>query len=274
MTTYAAALAYRGLFGLFPFALLVFTLLGVLGFEAFFERLIDLAGSGSASQTPGPLDPAVKENQERVEPLENLIRQARDQAGGGLLSFSVAVSFYSVYVAARTLTEALNAAYEVEETRPGWKRVAIPAVFGPALAIMTIAAIGLMLVGPQLIESLAGLIGLEKLFVTLWGWLRLPVALVLIVLVLSVAYRFAPDTDQPYRFVTPGAAVAVVSWVIVSLGFSFYLSNFANYGATYGSLGAAIGLLFYFYLSASVVLFGAEVNAAVYYRLRRKRNLK
>jgi membrane protein len=82
-------------------------------------------------------------------------------------------------------------------------------------------------------------------------------------LTLSLVYRFAPNAVQPYRFITPGAAIAVAAWVITSLGFSLYLAYFADYGATYGSLGAAIGLLFYLYLTASVVLFGAEVNAAI-----------
>ena len=263
MTTYAAALAYRSLFGLFPFVLLVVVLLAVLRFDSFFERLIDMADSGAPPKITGPLESVAGEGRKQAEPLERLIRQARERAGGGLLSFSAAVSLYSVYVAARTLTEALNAAYEVAETRPGWKRIATSAVFGPALALLTIAAIGLMLAGPRLIEGLAGLVGLDDLFVSLWGLLRLPVALVLLGLVLSIVYHFAPNVEQSYRLVTPGAAVAVASWVAVSLGFSFYLSNFANYGATYGSLGAAIGLLFYLYLSASVVLLGAEVNAAI-----------
>ncbi|MGF1472871.1 MAG: YihY/virulence factor BrkB family protein [Rubrobacteraceae bacterium] len=272
MTTYAAALAYRGLFGLFPFVLLVVTLLAILPFDTFFERLVNSTGSESPDRVQGPLGPIVEQSREQAGSLRQIIRQAQKQASGGLLSFSVAVSMYSVYVASRTLAEALNAAYGVDETRPGWKRIALTVLFGPALALMFVTAAGLLVAGPWLINGLSGLIGLQDLFVTLWSWLRLPVALVLLILVLSVVYRFAPDTDQPYRFVTPGAAVAVVSWVILSLGFSFYLSNFADYGATYGSLGAAIGLLFYFYLSASVVLFGAEIDAFILKRFERRRS--
>jgi membrane protein len=89
--------------------------------------------------------------------------------------------------------------------------------------------------------------------------------------VLSVVYRFVPDTDRSFWSATPGALFAVIAWTIASLGFSFYLANFADRGLTYGSLGTAVGLLVYLYLSASVVLLlGAEVNAAVY-RLRRGR---
>jgi membrane protein len=80
-----------------------------------------------------------------------------------------------------------------------------------------------------------------------------------------VVYRYGPDARQRFRSVVVGAALAVVLWAISSVGFSIYLANFADYGVTYGSLGAAVGLLFYLYLSASVVLLGAEINAAIYH---------
>jgi membrane protein len=174
------------------------------------------------------------------------------------------VSLYSVYTLARTLVEALNAAYEVGETRPAWKRLLLLVAFGPVLAAATITAIGAVLIGSRLAERIAGLVGLDDVAVAIWAWLRLPLAVFLLAVVLSVVYRFAPDVDQPYRLVTPGAAVAVIAWILASVGFSVYLANFADYGATYGSLGAAIGLLLYLYLSASVVLVGAEINAAIH----------
>jgi membrane protein len=263
MTTYAAALAYRALFALFPFTLLVVMLLGVLDLGGFFDRILEQSRSEPAQPVSTPLEPAVDEGRQHVQLLESLIEQARRQAGGGLISFGVAASLYSVYVAARTLTEAMNAAYEVAEMRPGWKRSLLSAVFGPALALLVIVAVVLMLVGPEIVGWIAGLVGLDAVFVALWGWLRLPVALFLLAAVLSIVYRFVPDVDQSYRLVTPGAGFAVVAWVVTSLGFSLYLAYFAHYGATYGSLGAAIGLLFYLYLSASVVLLGAEVNVAI-----------
>jgi membrane protein len=152
----------------------------------------------------------------------------------------------------------------VDETRSRWKRLLLLVAFGPALAVATIAASGSMLVGARLAERAAGLVGLDGVVVVLWSWLHVPAALILLAVVLSVVYRFAPAANQPYRQVIPGATIAVIAWTVASLGFSFYLANFANYGATYGSLGAAIGLLFYLYLTASMVLLGGEVNAAVY----------
>jgi len=264
MTTYAEQLSYRGLFGLFPFIILVFALLAVLQLDAVFDRLIDAAMGAPPQQIPEPLEPVAEEGRAQAEFLRPLIKQAREQAGGGLLSFGILLSLWSVSAVAFTLTEALNVAYGVEETRSRRKRFAFTLVFGPFLALTFIVACGLMLIGPQVAGWLAELAGLDEAWVALWAWLRFPVALLLLTVVLSVVYRFAPDTDRSFWSATPGALFAVIAWALASLGFSFYLANFADRGLTYGSLGTAVGLLVYLYLSASVVLLGAEVNAAVH----------
>ena len=263
MSTYAAALAYRGLFGLFPFVLILVVLVGALGFPDFFDRAMDQARAQSSRYVPQQLEPVVEPAREQVQPLLGMIERAEKQAGGNLLFFGVAVALWSVSAVARTLTEAFNVAYQVAETRRWWKQLVLSLAFGPVLALVVIVSVALMLVGPQLVGSIAALVDLDELFVRLWGWLRFPVALLLLAVVLSVVYRFGPNAKQRFRSVVPGAALSVVLWAISSVGFSFYLANFANYGVTYGSLGAAVGLLFYLYLCASVVLFGAELNAAI-----------
>jgi membrane protein len=154
------------------------------------------------------------------------------------------------------LIEAFNTAYELNETRPGWKRFAFSWAFSPVLALLGLVSVGLMLIGSRLVERVAGVVGLDELFVYLWRWLRYPVALFLLGAVLSVVYYYGPDAKQRFRSVVLGTALAVVAWAISSVGFSVYLATFANYGVTYGSLGAAVGLLLYLYLSASVVLLG------------------
>ena len=108
---------------------------------------------------------------------------------------------------------------------------------------------------------------LDELFVRLWGWLRFPVALFMLAVVLSLVYRFGPNARQRFRSV---ALERCSPWCFGrsprGVAFTFYLATFANYGLTYGSLGAAVGLLFYLYLCASVdVLIGAELNAAIYH---------
>jgi membrane protein len=263
--TYAAALAYRGLFGLFPFVLILVVLAGALGLAEYLEGAIDQASAESSQYVPQQLEPVVERGKEQLQPIQRMIEQAQRQAGEVMFLFGVALALWSTSALAGTLTEALNAAYEVPETRHWWKVRALSLAFGPVLALMVIVSVGLMLVGPQIVERIAELVGLDDVFVSLWGWLRFPIALSLLAVVLSFVYRLGPNVDQRFRSVSVGAALAVILWAISSVGFSFYLANFANYGVTYGSLGAAVGLLFYLYLSASVVLLGAEVNAAIYH---------
>jgi len=265
MTTYAEQLSYRGIFGLFPFIILVFTLLAVLQIDAVFDRLIEAATGAQQQQIPEPLKPVAEEGRAQTEFLRPLIEQAREQAGGGLFSFGIVVSLWSVSAVAFTLTAALNAAYGVEETRSRRRRFAFALIFGPFLALVLIVACVLMLIGPQVAGWLAGLAELDEAWVALWAWLRFPLALFLLAAVLSVVYRVVPDTERSFWSATPGALFAVIAWAITSLGFSFYLAHFADRGLTYGSLGTAVGLLVYLYLSASVVLMGAEINAAIYH---------
>jgi membrane protein len=239
-------------------------LLGALGLPDFFDRAMDQASAQSSRYVPQQLEPVVEPAREQVQPLLAMIERAEKQAGGNLLFFGVAVALWSVSAVARTLTEAFNVAYQVTETRRWWKQLLLSLAFGPILALVVIVSVALMLIGPQLVGGIADVVNLDELFVRLWGWLRFPLALLLLAVVLSMVYHFGPNTRQRYRSVVPGAALSVVLWAISSVGFSIYLANFADYGATYGSIGAAVGLLFYLYLCASVVLLGAELNAAIY----------
>ncbi len=251
MTTYAAALAYQTLFSLFPFVLFLVALLGFLQIPAFFDWLLDQARTVLPEQAMGI--------------VEQVIGQIRGQSSGGLLSLGIIIALWAASSAVRMLMNALNAAYDVAEDRPAWKRYLLSIFYTLILAVVIILAVGLMLVGPQVMEWLVDQIGLGPLFVTLWAWLRLPVAILLLMVVVALVYYLFPNVDQPFRFITPGSVLAVVVWIAASFGFSFYVSNFASYSATYGSLGAVIVLLLYFFVSAAVLLFGAEVNAQVYY---------
>jgi membrane protein len=193
-----------------------------------------------------------------------VIGQVRSQSQGWLLLVGIAVGLWSAPSTVLLLMVAVNAAYEVEETRPIWKRLLLSIGYTLGLAVLTIVATVLMMVGPQAVAWLANEIGIGTLFVGLWTWLRWPLAVVLLMLVVAIAYYIVPDVDEPFRFVSPGAVLAVIGWLAVSIGFSYYVAGFANYGAIYGSLSAVIVLLLEFFISASVLLLGAEVNAAIY----------
>ena len=250
MPTYAAALSYHALFALFPFLIFLVALLGFLHIPQFFDWLLEQA------RTAMPSDAYAR--------LEEVIAQVEGSQPGGLLSFGIIAALWGASSGVRALMQALNRAYDVEETRATWKQYLLSVLYTLGFAVLLIVAAALMLVGPQAIEWLAGQVGLGDAFVTVWTWLRWPVAVVLLMLTAALVYYVLPNVDQPFRLITPGAVVAVIVWIVASLGFSFYAQNFANYNATYGSLGSVVVLLFYFYISAMVLLLGAEINAEVY----------
>ena len=258
MATYAAALSYQVFLSLFPFVLFLMVLLGFLQIPDFFDWLMDQARTMVPEQAMGQ--------------VEQIVTQIRDQASGELLSFAVVIALWASSAAVRMTMHALNVAYDVEEERPAWKRYPLSIVYTVFIAVLVIVAVGLMLVGPQVMERLAGQVGLDTLFVMLWAWLRFPVAILLLMVFVALVYYMFPNTDQPFRFITPGAVLAVIVWVAASFGFSYYVSNFANYGAINGSLGAMIVLLLYILISAAVLLFGAEVNAEIYQRFAEGEN--
>jgi membrane protein len=271
MLTHAAALAYQGLFALFPFIIFLGVLVVVLQVDNLFERLREQASSQPPLQVPGPLGSLVEQARSSLPkdilaPVEGLVEQGKEVAASKLLPFGIVFfALWSASGVALTLIDTLNIVNQVEETRPLWRRLALSILCAPAFAVMAIVGVGLLLIWPQLAQWLAEWTGLSEALVALWGWFRIPVALFLLLLVVLFVYRFAPDRDRPVRFVLPGAILAVILWAIASVGFSFYLSNFANYSVIYGSLGTAIALLTYLYLSAVAFLLGEEVNAAIYH---------
>ena len=252
MVEYSTALAYRALFALVPFFALLVALLGFLGINGVFDWMIE------------QVDYTLQER--FAEVVEGWITQSQQYlAQGGLLSGVVILAVWSISSGVRSLTKALNAVHEVEESRPLWKRYPLSFFYALSLAITTILGAGLLLIGPQVVGWIVGLVGLDEVFISLWTWLRLPVALFLLILTVSIVYWAIPNVSHPYRLITPGAVLAVIVWVVASLSFSFYLANFANYSVIYGSLGAAFALLLYFYVSSAVLLFGAEVNEAIHH---------
>ena len=262
--TYAAALAYRGLFALFPFMLLLVVLVSTFGPPDTLDRIVAEVKAQSAEQVPQQLEPVVEQGRQQIEPLEDMAKRAQKRTEGGLILFGVAVALWSISALSSTLADAFNNAYGLTETRPWWKVQALSFASGPLLALAVIVAVVLMLTGSRVVESVAQVFGMRALFVTLWAWLRFPLALVLLWGVLTVVYRNTPAVTVPWRSVMLGAALAVLAWAVASVGFSVYLANFADFGVTYGSLGAAVGLLVYLNISASIVLAGAELNAALH----------
>ena len=245
----AAKLSYYFLLAVFPLLLVLTTLFGYL-------------------TQIGDLRAALLDYFRRVVPSSafQLVVTTLDQissgAGGGKLSIGILGTLWAASNGMAALSHSLNVAYEVKEGRPWWKSRLIAAVLTLAFAIFTAVAMLLVLAGGRMGAFLAGRFGLEDVFAIAWNIGHWLVALVLVLIAVDLLYRFAPDRKNRKReWITPGGIVAVALWVLVSLGFRVYLHFVNSYNATYGSLGAVIVLMLWFYLTSAAVLIGAEVNS-------------
>ena len=250
MHYYAAALSYQVFFSLFPFLIFFVALLGTLNLLGYYDRLLEQIQVLLPERAPGIV----------LQALEQIRSQAHP-----VLSVSIVVALWSASAAVRLTMHALDVAYNVQQKRPVWKKYPLSILYTVLLAVLIIVAVGLILIGSQAVGWLAQEIGLSSVFVALWEWLRLPVAVLLLIVSLVLVYYFFPNIDYPFSFIIPGAVLAVFVSLVTSFGFSLYLNNFASYSATYGSLAAIIVMLLYLYISACILLLGAEVNAQIYH---------
>ncbi|CAK16703.1 YihY/virulence factor BrkB family protein [Pseudomonas entomophila] len=248
MSTYASALAYQMLFSLFPFLLFLIALIGFLHLPDFFSWL--------RLQSELVLPPQALE---QVNPVIDQLQQSK----GGLLSVGIVIALWTASAGVRLMMSAMNAAYDVPEGRPVWKRFPLSIIYTVGIAGMLLAAAALMVLGPQVMEWIASQVGLEEAVVVVWTILRWPAIIILMMVAVALIYYVMPDVKQKFRFITPGSVLAVVVWIVASLGFAYYVKTFADYNAMYGSIGAIIVLLLYFYISAAVLLLGAEMNAVI-----------
>jgi membrane protein len=197
-----------------------------------------------------------------------LIYQTVDEivmnAGGvrlwiGLLS---ALWFASLGIAA--LSDSLNAMYGVRESRSFW-RVRLAAVgLTAALVVLIVSALMLMLYGGEIGEGIANHFNQGMRFTIVWTILQVPLALAFVLFAFALIYYFAPDLyDQKWYWITPGSIIGVVLWLLVSGVLRLYLRHFDSYSLTYGSLGAVIVLMLWFYLTGVAILLGGKINAEI-----------
>ena len=245
----AAQLAYYFLFALFPFFLVLTTLLGYLPIPNLLDRLMDMLGR----MLPGEALQLVQDN------LHELVSGQR----GGLLSFGLLAALWTSSSALTAIMDSLNRAYDVEEGRPFWKVRGLAILLTVGLSVFIIISIVLLTFGPQIGGWIADQMGLGRVFQMAWNVLRWPVIVGLLIVAMALVYYLAPDVEQQWQWITPGSIVAVCGWLLASLGFSYYVNHFGSYNATYGSIGAVIVLLTWMYVSGLFVLVGGEINAEI-----------
>lgn len=244
----AAQLSYYFFLALFP------ALLFVLALASFFP-LTDV--TDEVGKALGPfVSPQV------LTLIQDQMRRLANQADGGLLTFGVAGALWSSSAAIVSIVGALNRAYDIEEGRPWWKvrLTAIGLTLG--VAVFVIVSFALLLGGPALAQKLGEITGLGAPVEWAWLVLQWPVVFGLIAFGIGLIYYFAPDADQDWAWITPGAILATILWILTSLLFKMYVSNFTDYGS-YGPVGAVIVLMLWFYVSGLALLAGAELNSEI-----------
>src|SRR4051794_23019856 len=253
MTHHAAALTYYGLMSLFPTALFGLSLLGLLGeYPRTYDAIIGYLGKVAPKSV--------------VEPLDHSLAQALQSKGTAVTAvvISVAVMFYGTTGALEATRRALNVAFEIESGRSFLRRKLVDVASTVVLLLLLLVTGILIFVGGGFAEDLFGFVGLGPDAAHVWSIARWPAALLVAMLVFSYLYFITPDVQQrSWRWVTPGAVIGVLLWLLASWGFSTYISRVADVGAIYGAFTGAIVLVGWIWLTNVSLLFGAELNAEI-----------
>jgi membrane protein len=182
----------------------------------------------------------------------------------GIISVGAILALWSGSAVFGSLINTLNSAYNVTETRPWWRRILLQLACVFALGLLTGIASIVMLAGPELAKGIGERIGLDRIFVLAWTVVQYPVAIAMIVAAFFLVYRFLPNLKQHPRQILVGAAAATTFWILVTLLFRLYVTDFGSYNKTYGTIGGVIVLLTWMYLTMIVLLAGGELNSELH----------
>jgi len=249
-TDLAAALTYYSVLALFPAAIALLSLVGLVDqgpktVDTLLQILTDV-GATSAADT---LEPTLTE-------------LSTTPSAGLALVLGLATALWSASGYVGAFGRGMNRIYEVEEGRPIWKLRPVMLLVTVVTVVLTaIVALGLVVTGPAA-QAVGDAIGVGSTFVTVWNIAKWPVLLVIVVLIVALLYYATPNVRQPrFRWISAGAVVAIVVWPVASAAFGFYVANFSSYDRTYGSLAGVIAFLLWLWITNLALLLGAELDA-------------
>lgn len=248
--TRSAALAYYFVSALFP---MIFFLMAMLGLFARSHDLQSGLFNYTARFMPG----------DAYRLVQKTLQEVANNSSGLKLAFGLVLALWSGSGGVASIMDALNRCYHVKDARPWWKQRIIAVLLTASLSALTIAALAIVLYGGAIADFVGSHVGLSDVTVMAWHIAQWPIALLFIVLSFAVLYYWGPDTDQQWQWITPGSVVGVLLWIGASLLFRVYLHFFNTYSKTYGSLGAAIVLLLWLYISGMAIMVGGEINSEI-----------
>lgn len=243
----SAALAYYLLFTLFPFMIFISSLLGLLE--------LDIAGILRALSEIMPKDV--------VGLIGGYLSYVSQTSSRRMLWFGLVFSIYFPMRAANCLMRSVRKAYHLTPPTKPFRHMLKTLFFTVTLIVTIVLALVLLTVGDRLLVFLSAHVRIPQLFVSLWTSLRFPVLGLVMAFVLWLLYALSQDRRQPLRNVAPGIAFSLVLWMILSMGYSFYVEHFASYSVIYYSIGTVIVLLIWLYMSATTLVMGAEFNGTL-----------
>ena len=249
LSDWAAALTYYGVLSIFPGALVIVSLLGLL-----------------SSDSQETVQNAVKEiapNAELQKLVNTVLTQTKDTGAAGLAAIiGLLAAFWSASGYTAAFMRASNAVYDVPEGRPIWKTLPIRVGVTAVVGVMLVVSVAIVVFTGDLAKVVGEQIGLGSAAVTTWNILKWPVLLVLVSLMFAILYWASPNAKTGgFRWVSPGGVFAVVLWILASGAFAIYLANFASYNKTYGTLAGVIAFLVWMWISNIAILLGAELDA-------------
>lgn len=245
ITGLAAQLAYYFLLSIFP--LLIFTITLLPYFPVTTDDIINML----AAYVPD----------ESMNLLESSLMTVMETSNGGLLSFGILATIWSASNGINAIIRALNHAYDVEERRSFIVSRSLALVLTVAMIIVVVVSLLLPIFGKMILGVIFDFLGFEPSY--LYTLLRWTISIAITTFVFTMLYWLGPDKKIPLKSAWPGALFASIGWALSSLAFSFYVNSFANYSATYGSLGGLIVLMLWFYISGFVIIVGGEINAVL-----------
>ena len=246
----ATELAYKLFLAMFPF-LIFLTALG--GFSSSLFRIQD-----PTTEIMDTLAPSLPEESESM--IRKEITSVVEQKNAALLSFGILGTIWAASSAMGAIMKGLNRIYGIEESRSLPKRYGVALGLTASAGLFIVVSAAIAVVGQAFGESIAAELGLEGAAGTVFNVARWPVAALLLMTAVALLYWAAPNTDLPFRWISPGAIMFVLVWVPATFLFGLYVSNFGSYSGTYGALGGVVVLLIWLYLTSYVLLLGGELN--------------
>lgn len=245
----AAALGFYLTLAIFPALILIMTLIPYLPIPNVDQMIMNALGSALPSEASGM--------------VEKVVSEVTEERRGGLLSFGLVATLWAASTGMYAIMLNLNITYDVAEGRSFIRARAVALGLSLLFILLVIGSFALIMLGGVIEDWISDWLGASGIVLAVFAAIRWVMIILSLLLGFALIYYLAPNVEQKFRFITPGSVIGVILLAAASLLFSLYISNFADYSATYGGIGAVIILMLWLYIAGLVILLGSEVNALI-----------